>query len=177
MVSRNLVYFCFLCERVSRFFDSHVIDFFWQILKYFLDFKTKKNKFFVKISVGFRCSYPRFVTFYINFIIDDSISWNFPLSHHLREQCIKIDNQKLSFSHHKSFIFVAWLEGCWPHRTRILYHDRSGPTSPIFTIGGIYKLKKSQTARWRLKQQYQTILFMLVKLLSKKDSLLKVCLL
>ena len=68
MVSRNLVYFRFLWERVSRFFNFHVTKFFWQILKYFLDFKTKKNfsytwdlfrirnknvnKFFVKISVG-----------------------------------------------------------------------------------------------------------------------------
>ena len=68
MVSRNLGYFRFLCERVSRFFVCHVIKFFWQILKYFLDFKTKKNfsytwehsgarnknvnKFFVKICVA-----------------------------------------------------------------------------------------------------------------------------
>ena len=43
MVPRNLVYFCFLYERVPRFYDCHVIKFFWQILKYFLDFKTNKN--------------------------------------------------------------------------------------------------------------------------------------
>ena len=67
MVSRNFVYFYFLYERVTRFYDRNVIIF-WQILKYFLHFKTNNNfsytwdlyrirnkninKYFFKISVG-----------------------------------------------------------------------------------------------------------------------------
>ena len=37
------LYFYFLYERAPRFYDYHVIKFFWQILKHFLDFETKKN--------------------------------------------------------------------------------------------------------------------------------------
>ena len=66
----TLYIFFFLYGSAPRFYDCHVIKIFWQILKYFLNFKTKKmfsytwelfrirnknvNKFFVKISVGIR---------------------------------------------------------------------------------------------------------------------------
>ena len=43
MVSRNLVHFRFLCKRVSRFFDFHVINFFLANFKIFSRFQTKKN--------------------------------------------------------------------------------------------------------------------------------------
>ena len=80
MVSRNIVYifFLYIYERAPRFYDCHSIKKFWQILKYFLDFKTKKNLFFtrehsdarnqnvnkfvVRISVEFRCFFTNFLT-------------------------------------------------------------------------------------------------------------------
>ena len=39
-VSQSLVYFCFLYKRAPRLSHYH---FFWQILKYFLEFKTNKK--------------------------------------------------------------------------------------------------------------------------------------